>query len=102
MGDVKRLIAGNAGMKSYLGETDLREVESVYVEIIRNLIDGERINILINDENYQHKIITLINQSKIDIDSIHFYKIKFIGIDYVPYGFDDYCCGYLEDLSEGG
>lgn len=27
MGDVKRLIAGNAGMKSYLGETDLREVE---------------------------------------------------------------------------
>jgi len=31
-----------------------------------------------------------------------FYKIKFIGIDYIPYGFDDYCCGYLEVLSEGG
>lgn len=27
MGDVKKLIAGNAGMKSYLGETDLRKVE---------------------------------------------------------------------------
>ncbi len=27
LGDVKKLIAGNAGMKSYLGETDLREVE---------------------------------------------------------------------------
>ena len=54
---------------------DLHEVENIYVEIIRNLIDGERINILINEEHYKHKIITLLNLKKNLANPIYFHKI---------------------------
>ena len=54
---------------------DLHKVENIYVEIIRNLIDGERINILINDEHYKYKIITLLHREKINFDPIRFHKI---------------------------
>ena len=48
-------------------------------------------------------IVIQVNTHPMTSDyKLDFYKIKFIGIDYVPYGFDDYCCGYLEVLSEGG
>ncbi|SVD43308.1 uncharacterized protein METZ01_LOCUS396162, partial [marine metagenome] len=56
-------------------KNDLHKVEEVYVEIIRNLIDGERINILINDEHYKYKIITLLHREKINFDPIRFHKI---------------------------
>ena len=54
---------------------ELYAVENVYIEIIRNLIEGERINILINDEHFQHKITTLLHREKINIGSIRFHKI---------------------------
>ncbi len=56
-------------------EYDLHEVEKVYVEIIRNLIDGERISILINDESYQYKISTMLHREKISTDSVRFHLI---------------------------
>ena len=54
---------------------DLYEVENIYVEIIRSLIDSECINILINDENYQHKISILLKHNSLDTDSIYFHNI---------------------------
>ena len=36
---------------------DLREVENIYIEIIRSLITGENINILIENESSQNRIL---------------------------------------------
>ena len=35
---------------------DLREVENIYIEIIRSLVTGEHINILIENESSQNRI----------------------------------------------
>jgi len=56
-------------------KNDLHDIESIYIKIICNLIKGERINILINDDHYQNKIITLFHRHKLDIDSVRLHKI---------------------------
>ena len=50
---------------------DLHEVEGVYIKIIRNLIDGEKINILINNQSYRDKIVSLLHKNKIDFLQIN-------------------------------
>ena len=40
---------------------DLREVENIYIEIIRNLVTGEHINILIENESSQNRITSLLD-----------------------------------------
>ena len=42
---------------------DLREVENVYIEIIRNLVTGEHINILIENKSSQIRLTYLLNAS---------------------------------------
>jgi agmatine deiminase len=54
---------------------DLYHVEIIYIEIIRNLINGENINILINDETTKSKITSLFISKRINIKKIHFHII---------------------------
>ena len=54
---------------------DLHKVEKTYIDIIRNLIDGERINILINGKHYQPRITALLRRNKLDTGSIRFHII---------------------------
>ena len=56
-------------------DNELREVEKVYIEIIHHLVGGERINILINDVHYQHRITTLLHRNKILTDFVRFHEI---------------------------
>jgi len=56
-------------------EYDLHEIEKVFIEIIRNLIDGERISILISDEVYKYKISTMLHREKVSTDSVRFHII---------------------------
>ena len=54
---------------------DLREVESIYIEIIQNLIIGENINILVKDESTQSRITFLLHSNQLNTKRIHFHKI---------------------------
>jgi agmatine deiminase len=54
---------------------DLCKVEIVYIEIIRNLIKGENINILVNDKITRSKIILLMDNNRINLKKIHFHII---------------------------
>ena len=56
-------------------KADLQKVENVYIKIIHNLIDGERINILINDEYYQNKITSLLHREYVETKYIRFHII---------------------------
>ena len=38
---------------------DLREIENVFIEIIRSLVTGEHINILIENESSQNRVTSL-------------------------------------------
>ena len=54
---------------------DLREVESIYIEIIQNLVIGENINILVKDESTQSRITFLLHSNQLNTKRIHFHKI---------------------------
>ena len=54
---------------------DLHEIENIYIEIIRNLIDGERINILVNEEISRHRVTSLLHFNRVSTDCVHFYTI---------------------------
>ena len=54
---------------------DLREVEKVYMEIIHNLITGERINILIENKSFQKRIISLLISRGLNTKQIYFHEI---------------------------
>lgn len=56
-------------------KNDIHEVEKVYIEIIRHLIDSELINILINNKYEKQRISSLINDNKLNNSSINFYII---------------------------
>ena len=44
---------------------DLYEVEIVYIEIIRNLIDGENINLLVKDQATQSRVTSIFINNEI-------------------------------------
>ena len=54
---------------------NLTKVENVYVEIIRNLIIGENINMLVNDQATQHRITSLFQSIPLNIKRIFFHQI---------------------------
>jgi len=54
---------------------DLREVENVYIEIIRSLVTGEHINILIENESSQNRITSLLDAIGLNTKKISFHKI---------------------------
>ena len=55
---------------------DLNSIELVYIEIIRNLIEEEHLNILINNNIEQTRITSLLKKNHINIKNIVFYIIK--------------------------
>ena len=54
---------------------DLREVENVYIEIIRILVTGEHINILIENKSSQIRLTSLLNASGLNTKKIYFHEI---------------------------
>ena len=54
---------------------DLIKVEDVYVEIIKNLIIGENINVLVHDEYTQHRITSLLQNIPLKKKHIFFHQI---------------------------
>jgi agmatine deiminase len=59
------------------------KVESIYVDIIESLASGEKVNILIDDSNFEKQISSIIRSSK----NIVFRKIKSVDVwvrDYAP------------------
>ena len=54
---------------------DLREVENIYIEIIRILVTGEHINILIENKSSQIRLISLLNASGLNTKKIYFHEI---------------------------
>ncbi len=55
---------------------DLQYIELVYIKIIRNLIEQERLNIVINENIEQTRVTTLLKKNYIDIKSISFHIIQ--------------------------
>ena len=56
-------------------QNDLREVENVYIEIIRYLVTGEHINILIENKSSQIRLTSLLNTSGLNTKKIYFHEI---------------------------
>ena len=54
---------------------DLREVENIYIEIIRILVTGEHINILIENKSSQIRLTSLLNASGLNTKKIYFHEI---------------------------
>ena len=54
---------------------DLLEVENIYIEIIRNLVIGERINILVENEYSRYRVTSLLKASGSNIKQINFHEI---------------------------
>ncbi len=54
---------------------DLYEVEIVYIEIIRNLIDGENINLLVKDQATQSRVTSIFINNEINIKNIYFHIV---------------------------
>jgi agmatine deiminase len=54
---------------------DLQQVENLYIKIIRNLVTGERINILIENKFFQKRITSLLNSNGLNNKQIYFHKI---------------------------
>jgi len=55
---------------------DLIDVESAYIDIIRNLVVHENINILVCDEQSKVRVTSLLNINKVNSKHIFFYKIS--------------------------
>ena len=54
---------------------DLREVENVYIQIIRTLVTDEHINILIENKSSQIRLASLLNASGLNTKNIYFHEI---------------------------
>ncbi len=56
--------------------TDLREIESIYIEIISLLVRGEKVNLLVNNLPEEERISAVLSKNKINLSQIRFFKIK--------------------------
>ncbi len=64
----------------------LEEVENSYIEFVEALHTGQKVKILVNDENSKEKTIQKLKSKKINFSQIIFYKIKNIDAWIRDYG----------------
>src|SRR3989338_3166254 len=57
--------------------TQLKEVENIYVQFIKALYTGQKVNLLVHDGNMQQRITGMLKNSVIDISKITFHQIKY-------------------------
>ncbi len=60
--------------ETWIGNS-LGEVEDVYLEMIKALVTGEAVNLLVNDDSTQEKVIQRLKAEQIDLEKISFFQI---------------------------
>ena len=73
-------------------ENRIKNVEKIYLEIIKNLHKDELIKLLVLNDVVEQKVKKLIEKEGIDLSRIFFYKIEYVDVwirDYGPTFIDD-------------
>lgn len=64
----------------------LPQVEKTYLRIIGSLNQNEKVNLLVDDEKYEEKVIQLLESEKIKTDNVIIHKIKTQDVWFRDYG----------------
>ncbi len=61
-------------------------VEAVYVQIVKEIHEGEQVNLFVIDEPTKQKVTKIFKEAKIDLDRINFYVSDYSDVWFRDYG----------------
>ncbi len=64
----------------------VQRVEVVYVQIVKEIHEGEQVNLFVIDDSTKKKIIKMFKEAKIDLDRINFYVSDYADVWFRDYG----------------